>query len=158
MYCKPVGRDGFQNTSKQRFCLKQRLGKSIYSWKSSLKYWRLREIALITHSTDICSNYSYLVSTPLTNTNPLKNFANQDTSHFPLTGLNSETKLPRITLHHGAIWLSAEPYLIYEHRLANRSSYMFNWQVKIGYLVTVESCHLKSAEVRAFSGVSTVFD
>jgi len=59
-------------------------------------------------------------------------------------------QLPRITLHHGAIWLSAEPYLIYEHRLADRSSYMFNWQVKIGYLVTVESCHLKSAEERAF--------
>lgn len=53
VYCKLVGGDGFQNTSKYRFCLKQRLWKNISSWKSSLKHWRLREIALITHSTDI---------------------------------------------------------------------------------------------------------
>ncbi len=57
VYCKPVGGDGFQNTSKHQFCLKQRLWKSICSWvvsqaltfkRDSAHYTQHRHFAAIT--------------------------------------------------------------------------------------------------------------
>lgn len=74
VYCKPVGGDGFQNTSKHQFCLKQRLWKSICSWKSSLKHWRFREIALITHSTDMLQQLLLSCVNTSHKQNPLEQF------------------------------------------------------------------------------------
>lgn len=79
VYCKPVGGDGFQNTSKHQFCLKQRLWKSICSWKS-IKHWRLREIALITHSTDILQQLLLSCVNTSHKQNPLEEFC--ESRHF----------------------------------------------------------------------------
>lgn len=71
--------DGFQNTSKHQFCLKQRLWKSICSWKS-LKHWREREIELITHRTDILQQLLLSCVNTSHKQNPLEEFC--ESRHF----------------------------------------------------------------------------